>query len=234
MSSDEHIIQNGKNEECNKIDVSQKNTDNKANRPKIIFPYIVYRKYPFVSTSIINYLAIGICLLVYGITNLEWFNSNANIDFYIGYYLFSGIILYIIGIINWYEGKELIFLIDLIYSFYFICLFLLENKTLEIFKITKNDNDQLHGTFYLIFSCLIICISISNIRKGKIYLINYAILFFGYLFLFFHKYIDISWAIKVYSIIFIVSGALFGIIGLLKIIDSGLENSSIFILEPTD
>ena len=231
MSSEEHIVPNEKHEECNKIEVSQKNTDNKINRPKIISPYIVYRKYPFFSTSIINYLSIGICLFVYGITNLEWFNSNINSHFYIGYYLFSGIILYIIGIINWYEGKELIFLIDFIYSFYFICLFLLENKT---FTITQNDNEQLHGTFYVIFSCLIICISISNIHKGKVYLINYAILFFGYLFLFFHKYIDISWAIKVYSIIFIVSGALFWIIGLLKMIDNNLEDSSISILQPTD
>ena len=233
MSSEEHINPNDKEKDCNKIDVSQKNTDNKTNRQKIISPYIVYRKYPFVSTSIINYLAIGICLFVYGITNLEWFKSNLNSNnlFYIGYYLFSGIILYIIGIINWYEGKELIFLVDFIYSFYFICLFLLENGT---FKITDNDNEQLHGTFYVIFSCLIICITISNIHKGKIYIINYAILFFGYLFLFFHKYIDINWAIKVYSIIFIVSGALFWLIGLLRMIDNGIEDSSISILQPTD
>ena len=232
MISEEQIKPKEKEEDFNKINVSQKNSDNnKKIRPKIITPYIVYRKYPFVSTSIINYLAIGICLFIFGVTNLEWFKSNTNSLFYVGYYLFSGIILYIIGLINWYEGKELIFLVDFIYSFYFICLFLLENGT---FKITDNDNEQLHGTFYVIFSCLIICITISNIHKGKIYIINYAILFFGYLFLFFHKYIDISWAIKVYSFIFIVSGALFWIIGLLKIIDNGLENRSISILQPSE
>ena len=107
MSSEEHIDPNEKEKDCNKIDVSQKNTDNKTNRQKIISPYIVYRKYPFVSTSIINYLAIGICLFVYGITNLEWFKSNLNSNnlFYIGYYLFSGIILYIIGIINKFKSS---------------------------------------------------------------------------------------------------------------------------------
>ena len=232
MSSEENIKPKEKEEEFNKINVSEKNADdNKKIRRKIITPYIVYRKYPFVSTSIINYLVIGICLFIFGVTNLEWFKSNTNSLFYVGYYLFSGIILYIIGLINWYEGKELIFLVDFIYSLYFIILFLLENKT---FAITENENDQLHGTFYVIFSCLIICITISNIHKGKIYIINYAILFFGYLFLFFHKYIDISWAIKVYSFIFIVSGALFWIIGLLKIIDNGLENRSISILQPSD
>ena len=232
MSSEENIKPKEKEEEFNKINVSEKNADdNKKIRQKIITPYIVYRKYPFVSTSIINYLAIGICLFIFGVTNLEWFKSNTNSLFYVGYYLFSGIILYIIGLINWYEGKELIFLVDFIYSLYFIILFLLENKT---FAITENENDQLHGTFYVIFTCLIICITISNINKGKIYIINYAILFFGYLFLFFHKYIDISWAIKVYSFIFIVSGALFWIIGLLKIIDNSLENRSISILQPSD
>ena len=232
MSSEENIKPKEKEEEFNKINVSEKNADdNKKIRRKIITPYIVYRKYPFVSTSIINYLVIGICLFIFGVTNLEWFKSNTNSLFYVGYYLFSGIILYIIGLINWYEGKELIFLVDFIYSLYFIILFLLENKT---FAITENENDQLHGTFYVIFTCLIICITISNIHKGKIYIINYAILFFGYLFLFFHKYIDISWTIKVYSFIFIVSGALFWIIGLLKIIDNGLENRSISILQPSD
>ena len=231
-SNEEQIKPNEKEEEYNKIDVSQKNTENKIIKQKIISPYIAYKKIPYVSASIINYLAIGISLFVYGIKNLEWFSSNRNDLFYIGYYLFSGLILYIIGIINWYEGKELIFLVDFIFSFYFISLFLLEDKA---FTITEDENDQLHGTFYVIFSCLIICITISNIHKGKIYIINYAILFIGYLFLFFYKYNSrFNWAIKVYSFIFIVSGALFLIIGLLKIIDNGLENRSISILQPSD
>lgn len=232
-SNEEHIKPIEKKEEYNKIDVSQKNKDNKKNKQKIISPYIVYKKFPFVSASIINYLAIGISLIVYGIKDLEWFKSNTNYLFYIGYYLFSSIILYIVGIINWYEGKELIFLVDFIYSFYFICLFLLEKK---LFTITENENDQLQGTFYVILSCLIICITISNLHKGKIFIVIYAILFFGYLFLFFDKYIDkdIGWMKKVHSYIFIVSGGLFWIIGILKIIDDGLENCSITPLEPTD
>ena len=193
-------------------------------------PLIVYKKLNFY-VSVINYFAIGISLFVSGVLSLEWFKSNYSIEFYIGYYLISGIVLYIVGVFNWYEGKELIFLIDFIYSFYFILLFMLEKKT---FEITDEENDKLHGTFYVIFICLILCIIISSKNKGIWYIINYIVLFIGYFFLFVFKYNEAKWLKKVYSIIFIISGALFWITGLLKIIDNDLSDTSIPFLQPSD
>ena len=145
--------------------------------------------------------------------------------------MFSGILLYFLGILNWYEGKELIFLIDFIYSFYLISLFMKENKTL---LITENDNNKLHGSFYVVFFCLIICITISYKNKGKLFIINYFVLFIAYLFLFFNKYIETGWGKKVYSFIFLISAALFWVTGLLKMIDNGLADTSIIILQPSD
>lgn len=229
--SKENIIQ--KRENTNEIDENKKeDTKIIIIKQKQISPYVNYKKQSIFTTSFINYMAIGISLFVFGATNLNWFKIEYNEDFYKGYYIISGIVLYFIGIFDWYEGKELIFIIDFIYSFYFISLFLIENRIIK----SKNDeeNVKMHGSFYAIFFSLIICIAISSKNKGKIYIVDYVVLFLGYLFLFFYKYIKTDWIEKVYSFIFIVSGALFWITGLLKIIDSGLNDSSISILQPSD
>ena len=201
-------------------------------KQKQILPYINYKKQSIISTSFINYMAIGISLFIFGVTNLNWFEIEYNEEFYKGYYIISGIVLYIIGIFDWYEGKELIFLIDFIYSFYFISLFLTENGIIK--TKNKEENKKMHGTFYAILFFLIICITISSKNKGKIYIIDYVVLFLGYLFLFFYKYIVTDWGEKVYAFIFIVAGGLFWITGLLKIIDNGLSESSIGFLQPSD
>ena len=201
-------------------------------KQKQILPYINYKKQSIISTSFINYMAIGISLFIFGVTNLNWFEIEYNEEFYKGYYIISGIVLYIIGIFDWYEGKELIFLIDFIYSFYFISLFLTENGIIK--TKNKEENKKMHGTFYAILFFLIICITISSKNKGKIYIIDYVVLFLGYLFLFFYKYIETDWGEKVYAFIFIVAGGLFWITGLLKIIDNGLSESSIGFLQPSD
>lgn len=225
--SEEKLSQNNEN---NSRSISKNKIDTKLLIKNSFIPLIVYKKLNFY-VSVINYFAIGICLFVSGVLSLEWFKSIYGVEFYIGYYLISGIVLYIVGVFNWYEGKELIFLIDFIYSFYFIILFMIEKKT---FEITENENDKLHGTFYVIFSCLILCIIISSKNKGIWYIINYIVLFIGFIFLFVFKYNETKWIKKTYSYIFIISGALFWITGLLRIIDNDLSDASIPFLQPSD
>ena len=225
--SEEKMSQNNEN---NSRVINKNKKDIKLLIKNSFIPLIAYKKLNFY-VSVINYFAIGISLFVSGVLSLEWFKSDYRVEFYIGYYLISGIVLYIVGVFNWYEGKELIFLIDFIYSFYFILLFMLEKKT---FEITEDENDKLHGTFYVIFSCLILCIIISSKNKGIWYIINYIVLFLGYFFLFVFKYNDAEWIKKTYSYIFIISGALFWITGLLKIIDNDLSDESIPFLQPSD
>ena len=240
MNSENHKILESKNinnnNESNIIKVNQENntTTEVIKYKKTFMALINYKKYPFLSDSIINYMAIGISLFVFGCINLEWFKADYITRFLFGYYLISGIILYIIGIFDWYKGNELIFLIDFIYSFHFISLFLTEKKIKFGQITTDNDNNKLHGTYYVIIFSLIICIAISNKNKGKIYIVDYIILFCGYVFLFFYKYIETNWVKYVYSYIFIVSGALFWITGILKLVDSALLNYSLSILQPSD
>ena len=87
-------------------------------------PLINIRKVSSLSDSVINYFIISISLFIYSSFNLGWFNLEDSEKFVISYYLFAGITLYVIGILNWYEGKELLLLFDFIFSVLFIALFL--------------------------------------------------------------------------------------------------------------
>jgi hypothetical protein len=203
---------------------------------KTITPLVNMRRITIVSESIINYFSIGVCFVIYGLYGLEWLkvSEEENRSFYLGYFLVSGIILYVIGIFDWYEGKELIFLIDFIMSFLFLTLFF---KYQELGFITDTlgfyDNDKLQSIFYILFFCFIFVIGISSKDKGLIYIINYASLFVTYAFLFVYKYFknDIIKIISCY--IFIVVGAFFWITGILKLMNNMLSSTLRF-MEPSD
>ena len=76
----------------------------------------------------------------------------------------------------------------------------------------------------------------SAFKKGLIYIVNYFILFIGFLFLFLDCYFDREkdWIKKTHSYIFIVSGALMWIIGILKIINQGFLSKDIVHLRQID
>ena len=136
---------------------------------EIITPLINVKRITIVSDSIINYISIGISFVIYGLYELDWLevSEEQNRPFYLRYFLVSGVCLYVVGVFNWYEGKELIFLIDFIMSFLFLTFFF---KYQELGYISDalgfNDNDKLQSIFYILFFCFIFVIGISSKDKG--------------------------------------------------------------------
>ena len=232
MNSEEVKLKSNVKLELQKINEEDKETNINVKK-NIIVPLINIKKISFFSTSILNYFAIGISLVIYAFISKEWFRSHfdRNKVFFDGYFLVSGIVLYVIGIFDWYEGKELIFLIDFIFSFYFISLFLKEKELGDITE--EDDNNKLHGTFYIFFFALFFFIAVSSKNKGMIYIIDYAILFLGFFFLFVYKYSEKDWIKDTYSYIFIISGILYWATGFLKLMDSNIDRY-IKILQPGD
>jgi len=112
--------------------------------------------------------------------------------------------------------------------------FLSEKNLGDISSQFTANNDKLKGLFYIIFFCFILIIGISSKEKGIIFSINYAVLFVGFVFLFAGKFFGNDWIRYAYSYAFIVSAALLWVTGILKLINNGLVNKSIKILEPTD
>ena len=217
-----------------------KSPEEKVNKNGI--PKLIVRKISTLSDSIINYFAIGICLFLQSAYNLNWFDLEDNkIKIYI-IFIFAAVVLYTIGIFNWYEGKELLFLFDFILSFYFLTIYFKEEykgKISEKFNtniISDSDNNKLQAIFYILIFCLFFIIGFSAFKKGIIYIVNYFILFVGFVFLFIDFYWNKNhtWITKVHYYIFIVSGVLMWIIGILKIINQGFLSKDTVILGQTD
>ena len=235
MNSEEQKLKNSEITDINKFNSSGQNLKkvDLTNQKETIIPLIYTHNISISTVSILNYFAIGISLAVYAFIHLEWLKFNYFTKLYIRYYLVSGLVLYFIGIFDWYEGKELICLIDFVFSFHFISLFLREQKLGDIISIDKSENPKLQGTFYIIIFILILVVAISSKDKGKIYIADYSALFLGHFFLCIYKYSEAKWIKILFSIIFIITGILFWATGFLRLMDSGMD-MPIILLDPTD
>ena len=216
------------------IKINDKNLDSKEYEIGNEMPLINYRKISNLSDSTINYFVISITLFINSATELDWFKLKEYANFSLSYFLFAGVCLYIVGILNWYEGKELLFLFDFIFAFYFLSSFFCNNLYfINIPEKSANDNGKLQGIFYILFFAFLLIIGLSAKTKGIIYVIDYAVLFLGFMFLFAYKFFENKWIKYIYSYIFIVAAALLWVTGILKLINNGLAKSIAF-LDPTD
>ena len=226
------------------IEINNNQDINKFPQAKIKkeqIPKMNIKKLSNLSDSIINYFVISICLILHSAFNLNWFNLKENSKFCFTYFIFAAVILYIIGIMNWYEGKELLFLFDFIFSFYFLTLYFNENyKTFfppDFNKDDGNNNNKLRAIFYIFIFCFFLVLLISSYRKGKIFMVNYFILFVGFVFLFLDNFFEDKYYCikKTHYYIFIISGGLMWIIGILKLINNGfLSKEETILLGKTD
>ena len=224
------------NDKITNISAEKNDDDNAINVKKRVIPLIHYKLNPILSTSILNYLSIGISLAIFGCDKKNFFKLQGHRPLRINYYFVSAIILYISGIFDWIDGKELLFLVDFILSFYFFSLYFREEseKKLALTIAIESKNDELQGTFYVTLFLFFLCIAVSYKNKGKFYIIDYSVLVLGFIFLFLHRYFNAGWMEDAYSYIFIADGILFWISGLLKMIDNVMNNHSIILISPTD
>ena len=233
-----------KNPEEN-LEINKNKDYTKPPEEKVIkneIPKMNIRKISTLSDSIINYFSIGICLFLNSAYNLKWFKLHDNEKFSFAFFIFAAGVLYIIGIFNWYEGKEILFLFDFILSFYFLTIYFKEENYIKISEklnidiFDKNENYKLQGIFYILIFCLFFIMGFSAFKKGIIYIVNYFILFVGFVFLFIDFYWEKkhNWIDDVHYYIFLVSGALMWIIGILKIVNQGFLSKDTMLLGQTD
>ena len=167
------------------------------------------------SDSIVNYFTMAIGFFMFGCINAEIF-KNENDKFLFWNIMVAGIAQIALGVYDWYKGKSLYILINFSYGFLFISWFM-KNKLMEDKSIKKDE--EYEGALYIIWFILTIIIVIGLKNKGIIYIIDFLILSIGFIFLFLDKYIVEKWSKKTYGIIFIVSGGLFWLTGVLRILN---------------
>ena len=130
----EDNIEINNNEDINKF--PEEKTKNKK------YPKMEIRKILILSDSIINYFSIGLCLFLHSAYELNWFDPEKSSTFLFTYFIFAACLLYIIGIMNWYEGKELLFLFDFIISFYFLSIYFKKGYFKNLLDIKKSFLDN--------------------------------------------------------------------------------------------
>ena len=204
------------------INEFQKEKEKKEKNPKMNV-----KKISNLSESIVNYFVIAVCFFLNSASNLKWFDFENQKSFIYAYFIFAAVILYIIGVMNWYEGKDLLFLFNFILCFYFIVEFLNYHSIIPLDDISddiinkSSNNDKLQAMFYIVIFCLFFVLGLSSYKKGIVFIVNYFILFVAFTFLFFdyyyqHKY---SWIKKAHSYSFLISGCFMWIIGIIKFIN---------------
>ena len=110
-----------------------------------------------------------------------------------------------------------------------------DKKNEENFLV--NNNNKLRAIFYIFIFCFFLVLLISSYRKGKIFMVNYFILFVGFVFLFLDNFFEDKYDCikKTHYYIFIISGGLMWIIGILKLINNGfLSKEETILLGKTD
>ena len=179
------------------------------------------------SDSIINFFTMAIGFFMFGCINADIIFSNETKYLIYGAIIISGVTQIILGIYEWYKGKSLYILVNFSFGLLFISWFLKYNL-MDNNEVEKNKKYE--GAFYIIWLLLSISITIAGKNKGIIYLLDYAIVAVAFVFLFIDRYINKNWIKKTYGYIFIVSGGLFWITGLLRLINSSFLNNSMGIV----
>ena len=183
------------------------------------------------SDSIVNYFTMAIGFYMFGCIKAQIF-KNENDKFLYWNIMVAGIAQIALGVYDWYKGKSLYILINFSYGLLFISWFM-KNKLIEDHQsIDIKEDEEYEGALYIIWFILTIIIVFGLKNKGIIYIIDFLILAIGFIFLFLDKYIDKNWSKKTYGIIFIVSGGLFWLTGVLRIFNHFyLENKLSFVKE---
>lgn len=191
---------------------------------------INYSQIPNLSESIINLFLIAASLFLYGLYTLNLVSFENNLIFTKTFMLISGIIIYIIGIYDWYKGHGLCCIINFSYGLLFINYYV----TISSIDVVKEPNDRLQGTFYVLILVLFLTLMVGT-KNEKTLMLAFNLFFtvIGFVFLITYKYLKNKkrWVKTVYGYSFLIDGGLFWITGLMKFFNFLANRSAIPIVD---
>ena len=187
------------------------------------------------SDSILNYFTMSIGLFFYGCHYAEIiFKSDADkLSLFYEFILIAGITQIILGIYDWYKGKTLTLLTNILFGLLFISWFFKYTKILkkEGDKYYEYKDKSYEGIIYILLFALSLVLIVSAKNKGVIYTINYLVLAISLAFVVVDRYAHKPWSKKVYGYCFIVTAGLFWITGLLRLVNTQFLNRSFFLVK---
>ena len=181
------------------------------------------------SDSILNYFTMSIGFFFYGCLYAKIIVKDTTKSLFYEFILISGIIQILLGVFDWYKEKTRTLLTNTIFGILFISWYI---KYKIILKKTPDYKDKKYeGVFYILLTVLSILLIIASKNKGQMYSINYLVLVVAFAFEVVDKYANKSWAKKTYGFAFVVSGGLFWITGVMRILNNQFLNRALFLVK---
>ena len=181
------------------------------------------------SDSILNYFTMSIGLFYYGCIYAKIIVKDNTKSFFYELIMLSGILQIILGIFDWYKKKTITLLTNTLFGILFISWYF-KYKYILIENPDYKDK-KYEGVFYILFIVLSALLIISSKSKGPMYSINFLALVVAFVFEVIDKYANKSWAKKTYGYAFIVSGGLFWITGIMRILNNQFLNRALVLVK---
>ena len=181
------------------------------------------------SDSILNYFTMSIGLFYYGCIYAKIIVKDNTKSFFYELIMLSGILQIILGIFDWYKKKTITLLTNTLFGILFISWYF-KYKYILIENPDYKDK-KYEGVFYILFIVLSALLIISSKNKGPLYSINFLALVVAFVFEVIDKYANKSWAKKTYGYAFIVSGGLFWITGIMRILNNQFLNRALVLVK---
>ena len=181
------------------------------------------------SDSILNYFTMSVGLFFYGCFYADIIYIDETISLFYDLIFISGIVQILLTIFDWYKERSL----NLLSSFLFGLLFISWYYKYYLNSVDyKNYTDKKYeGVFYILFLVISLTMLISLKNKGIMESINYLALIVAFIFMIVDKYEDKTWIKKTFGFAFIVSGCLFWITGLFRILNWQFLNRKFFLVK---
>ena len=179
------------------------------------------------SESIVNYFTMAVGLFMFGCIHADIIYKK-EIEFFIyGNIAIAGVAQIGLGIYDWYKGKSVTLLSNVLFGFLFVSWFMKYYANDGVGNEGNENGKKGEGVLYIIWSLLSIVLIIAVKNKGIIYSLNYLVVLAGFIFVFIDKYADQNWTKKVSGYIFIVSAAFFWLTGLFRFINKTFLNNTL-------
>ena len=157
------------------------------------------------SESIVNYFTMAVGLFMFGCIHADIIYKK-EIEFFIyGNIAIAGVAQIGLGIYDWYKGKSVTLLSNVLFGFLFVSWFMKYYANDGVGNEGNENGKKGEGVLYIIWSLLsiVLIIAVKN------------------------KYADQNWTKKVSGYIFIVSAAFFWLTGLFRFINKTFLNNTL-------
>ncbi len=222
-----------KKTESNNINKKEINNDKKEEKEKDKLnklPILKIQNSSFFPTASYGFFLISIGLFILGCQATGWCKYGSN--FINSAFLFLGIFQYILGIYDWYQKNNILFMQNIIIGLWYIYIFLNDFEINGI-KKTRSFYSGVEGVIDLLMLLFVSVIIVIIKGKGIAYNIDYFLLFFCFSFLALSGYSsDYIVIIKIGGYVYFVSFLAFWLTGFSLIINDVFNNKIIGFVEP--